>query len=148
MVFTGSEEAQPVPFAADVFFPQSYVTSSLGTLECSFAVFRVWLVGFLTKMSNLHYVLFFSCTLSHSMISEGCTRGYGSGRCLICVSLWWQKPLVTHFHTHAVPLTVVLWSRSRSNCGWKIISKEKDFSAAGLVPMAIQILSLWGCQKA
>lgn len=79
-----------------------YVLSSvlchlfLGHLESSFVVFQVWLVGFLTKMSNLHHILFFSYTLSHSMISEDCTRGCGSGRCLICVSLWWQKALVTH----------------------------------------------------
>lgn len=43
MVFTGSKQAQPVPFAAAVFFPKSYVTSSLDTLECSFVVFQVWL---------------------------------------------------------------------------------------------------------
>lgn len=120
-----------------------YVLSSelchlfLGHLESSFVAFQVWLVGFLTKTSNLHHILFFSYTLSHNMISEDCARGCGSGRCLICVSLWWQKPLVTYFHPYVVPLGAVLWSRSRGTCGWKIILKEKVFSVAGLVPMTI-----------
>ena len=43
MAFTGSKQAQPVPFAAEMFFPKSHVSYSLDTLECSFVVFQVWL---------------------------------------------------------------------------------------------------------
>lgn len=50
----------------------------------------------------------FPSILSHSMIWEDCARVCGSGRYLTCISLWWQKPLVTHFHPHVLPLRVVL----------------------------------------
>lgn len=104
--------------------------------------------GFLTKMSNLHHTLLSSCILSHSMISEDCKRVCNSGRCFTCISLWWQKPLVTHFYPHVMPLRVVVWSRPRDTCGWKILLKKKDFYVARSVPMAIQVLLLARCQKA
>lgn len=103
--------------------------------------------GFLTKMSNLHCTLLFSCILSHSIISEDWTPVCGSVRCLTCISLWWQKPLVTQFHPHVVTLRVVLWSRSRDTCT-VIMLKKKDCYVAGSVPMAIQMLLVARCQKA
>lgn len=65
-----------------------YVLSSelchlfLGHLESSFVMFQVWVLFSSPKwVICINNILFFSYTLSCSMISEDCTRGCGSGRC-------------------------------------------------------------------
>lgn len=103
-MFTGSKEAQPVPFAAEMFFPQSCVISSLDTLKCLFVVFPVWLVGFLTKMNNLHHILFFSYTLSHRMISEDCTGVWQWQIFDLCLTL--VAKAIGHSFSHTLCLQI------------------------------------------
>lgn len=123
-MFTGSKEAQTVPFAADMFVPQSYLTSFLGTLESSFIEFQVWLVGFLTKMSNLHQFCSFRILWAIAWFQKTVQQDVAVADVWF-VSHWWQKPLVTHFHLHVVPLRVVLWRKSRGYCGQEIFMKER-----------------------